>query len=367
MTCIFKCGVAMSRVLACLVSLAPLALLIGTAMPAMAQPAVQQGTYKPAERGECKRDYPLYPAKEQSRWTEGWVDLRFTVTVDGKVQDIVIANQMGRGDFAPHTMTWLSDCQFSPALRNGQPVQALNVFQRVFFMINKKSQGASPELARRLRAVDDLLQQAQPEKAMADLDAIDKDSTYLYEMVNIMARRAQAMALMNKPDIALLYLRQLRSSENDMPLREQAWLRRLALRLALAQGLYREAKDIAGRIRDIGDRDGDEQMTRSLAALTALAESPDAISLTGRVPAECQPEICSSERPVWRYRPVRRTISLDNVQGELDSVEAQCDSRTFRAKAVAGVTWTIPASWGDCTIEVSGKAGSTFTLIDENI
>lgn len=344
-----------------------LVVLTVAAQAVMAQPTVHQATYKPAERGECKRDYPLYPAKERQRWTEGWVDLRFTVTVDGKVQDIVIANQMGRGDFGPHTVTWLSECQFSPALRNGKPVQALNVFQRVFFMIDKNSQGASPELARRLRAVDDLLQQGQPEKAMTDLAEINKDSTYLYEMVNIMARRAQAMALMNKPDIALLYLRQLRSSENDLPPREQAWLRRLALRLALAQGLYLEAKEIAGRIRDLGDRDGDEPMTRSLAALAALAESPNAISVTGRVPAECQPEICSSERPGWRYRPVRRTISLDNVQGELDSVEAQCDSRTFRAKAVAGVTWTIPASWGDCTIEVSGQPGSKFTLIDENV
>lgn len=344
-----------------------LALLVGSPMPATAQPAVQQASYKPAERGECKRDYPLYPAKERERWTEGWVDLRFTVTVDGTVQDVVIANQMGRGEFGPHTVNWLTECRYSPALRNGQPVQALNVFQRVFFMIDKKSQGASPELARRLRAVDDLLEQGQAEKAMSDLADISKDSTYLYEMLNIMARRAQAMALMNKPYTAFLYLRQLRSSENDLPLREQAWLRRLALRLALAQGFYLEAKEIAGRIKDLGDRDGDDRLVKSLATLTALTMSPEAISVTGRVPAECQPEICSADHPVWSYRPVRRTISLDNVQGELTSVEARCDARTFRAKADAGVTWTIPASWGECNIVVSGKPGSSFTLIDETI
>ncbi|MBP7336083.1 energy transducer TonB [Niveispirillum sp.] len=344
-----------------------LALLIGATAPAFAQPAVQQGTYKPAERGECQREYPLYPAKERERWTEGWVDLRFTVTVDGAVKDVIIANQMGRGDFGPHTVKWLLECKYSPAQRNGKPVQALNVFQRVFFMIDKTSQGASPELGRRLRAVDDLLEQGQAEKAMTSLADISKDSTYLYEMVNILARRAQAMALMNKPDIALLYLRQLRSSENDLPLREQAWLRRLALRLALAQGLYLEAKEIAARTKGLGERDGDERLMKSLATLTDLVASPTAISVTGRVPAECEPEICSPEKPVWSYRPVRRTLSLDNIQGELDSVEAQCDARTFQAKAVAGVTWTIPASWGVCTIVVSGKPGSTFTLIDENI
>ncbi|MFV3128612.1 energy transducer TonB [Niveispirillum sp. KHB5.9] len=343
-----------------------LGLLIGAAAPAAAQLPVQQGIYVRAKLAECARNLS-YPMAEQVSGTEGWIDLRFTVTADGKVQDLVINNQMGRGDFGKHTVEWMSKCEFTPARRDGKPVEARNVFHRVFFYLEKRNKGASLELVRRLRAVDDLLEQGQPEQAMSDLSEISDDSKYLYEMVHVMARRAQAMAVMNKPDIALLYLRQLHNSESHQPPREQAWVRRLALRLALVQGFYLEAKGIAEQIKDLGEKDGDDRLIKELDSLSALAASKVAIAVSGRVPAECQPEICSPERPVWRYRPIRRTISLANVQGELDSVEAQCDARTFRAKADGGVTWTIPASWGECTIEVSGKPGSTFSLVDEDI
>lgn len=337
-----------------------------TGLSVQAQPPVQQGTYTPPKRGECGRELPAYPLKERDNWTEGWVDLRFDVTADGKVQDVAVDYQMGRGDFAKHTAKWLEGCQFEPAKRNGAPVEARNQSQRFYFRLEAAGRGASTEIIRQLRAVDDLLEQGKSAEAMAALDNVSKDSRYLYEMVHIMARRALAMAISGNVDLAILYLQQVRYSDIYLGPREQGWLRRLTLRLALSQGLYHDANDAAEKIEKLGDKDDDAPLVAALDGVRKAVEAGTPLSVGGRIPSECRPEICSAE-PSWSYRPVRRTISLTDVKGELDRVEARCDARTFTAKADADVTWTIPASWGQCTVRVVGKPGSSFRVIDENV
>lgn len=336
-------------------------------LSAQAQPAVQQGTYTPPKRSECERDLPAYPLKERDNWTEGWVDLRFDVTADGKAQDVTADYQMGRGDFARHTVKWLEGCQFEPAKRNGTAVEARNQFQRVYFRISAADPGASPEIIRRLRAIDALLEQGKADEAMRELDVASKDSRFLYEMVHIMARRAQAMAVAGKVDLAILYLQQVRYSDIYLSPREQGWFRRLTLRLALSQGLYHDAVDAAKTIKDLGKKDADKDLISALERMRQAVEDETPISVDGRIPSECRPEICSAEQPSWRYRPVRRTISLTDVKGQLDRVVARCDARTFTAKADPDVTWTIPASWGECSVSIFGTPGSTFRIIDENV
>ncbi|GGE87356.1 energy transducer TonB [Niveispirillum cyanobacteriorum] len=332
-----------------------------------AQPAVKQGTYTPPKRSECGRDLPAYPLKERDNWTEGWVDLRFDVTADGKAQNVTVDYQMGRGDFAKHTAKWLEGCQFEPASRDGMPVEARNQSQRFYFRLESANPGAGPEIIRRLRAVDTLLDQGKADEAMAELDKASKDSRFLYEMVHIMGRRAQAMAIAGKVDLAILYLQQVRYSDTFLGPREQGWVRRLTLRLALSQDLYRDAVDAAETIKDLGDKDADKVLTSALERMRKAVEDETPIGVDGRIPSECRPEICSTEQPSWRYRPVRRTISLTDVKGQLDRVEARCDARTFSAKAEPDVTWTIPASWGECSVSIFGTPGSTFRIIDENV
>lgn len=344
-----------------------LLLVVASTSAAATPTTVEQGSYVGPKRGACASDLPLYPLRERENWTEGWVDLRFTVTVDGKVQDVVTDTQMGRGKFGEHTVKWLESCQFEPAKRNGLPVEAHNRSQRFLYRITDSEPGARPEIVRRLNAVDVLLKNDQTEQALSDLDKIEDDSQLLYEMIHVTARRALAMAKAGKPDIALLYAKQLRDDDKSLAPRERMVVQRLKLQLALAGGLYLDAKDAAEHVDQFGRQVGDEDLMERLTGLgKAFADDAPPVAVAGRIPAECHPEICSVDNPAWTYRPVRRTISLAEVNGELDKIRALCDGRTFTAKAEADVTWTIPASWGACRVSVTGKPGSTFRLIDEN-
>lgn len=67
----------------------------------------------------------------------------------------------------------------------------------------------------------------------------------------------------------------------------------------------------------------------------------------------------------WSHALTSRTFTLGKVQGRIRELQIACDKtapRTLDYKADA--EWTIPDSWGACTLEVSAKRGTTFALYE---
>jgi hypothetical protein len=62
---------------------------------------------------------------------------------------------------------------------------------------------------------------------------------------------------------------------------------------------------------------------------------------------------------------LRRSFSIENVHGRVDTVEVRCTRRNARYDSVSGEhTWTIPSSWGDCGAYVKGEPGTTFVVYE---
>lgn len=67
----------------------------------------------------------------------------------------------------------------------------------------------------------------------------------------------------------------------------------------------------------------------------------------------------------WRHALTSRTFTLGNVQGRIRELQLACDQtapKTLDYKADA--EWTVPESWGACTLEVSAKRNTTFALYE---
>ena len=65
-------------------------------------------------------DYPIDAARKK---IEGWVDLEFTVNVDGSVRDTVIRNAQPAGVFDHAASAALAQWRFAPVLRDNKPVE----------------------------------------------------------------------------------------------------------------------------------------------------------------------------------------------------------------------------------------------------
>jgi TonB family protein len=65
---------------------------------------------------------PAYPAKAQGKKLEGWVDLEFTVSEAGKVQDVAVRAASTPGVFEDAAVKAVSQWRYQPILRDARPV-----------------------------------------------------------------------------------------------------------------------------------------------------------------------------------------------------------------------------------------------------
>jgi protein TonB len=65
---------------------------------------------------------PSYPAKAQGKKTEGWVDVEFTVSEAGKVQDVAVRATSIPGVFEDAAVKAVSQWRYQPILRDARPV-----------------------------------------------------------------------------------------------------------------------------------------------------------------------------------------------------------------------------------------------------
>jgi protein TonB len=78
---------------------------------------------------------PEYPARALRQRTEGWVELEFTVNVDGNTENVKVTNaQPRRGEFDREAIRAVQQWKFRPQITDGKPVSTV-VRQRLNFTL----------------------------------------------------------------------------------------------------------------------------------------------------------------------------------------------------------------------------------------
>jgi hypothetical protein len=66
----------------------------------------------------------------------------------------------------------------------------------------------------------------------------------------------------------------------------------------------------------------------------------------------------------WKHALTSRTFTVAKVQGRIRELHIDCDKTTKALDYKADAEWTVPESWGECTLEVSARRGTTFALYE---
>lgn len=66
----------------------------------------------------------------------------------------------------------------------------------------------------------------------------------------------------------------------------------------------------------------------------------------------------------WSHPLGSRTFTLAAVAGRIRGLRVECDETDARLDYEEALDWTIPPSWGECTLHVSAKRGTTFALYE---
>ncbi len=82
-----------------------------------------------------KRVNPSYPSQALRARTEGWVELSFTITASGDVEDVAVVDAEPRRVFDREATRALAQWKFTPRIEGGKPVAA-KARQRLSFTLN---------------------------------------------------------------------------------------------------------------------------------------------------------------------------------------------------------------------------------------
>ncbi|WP_143270889.1 energy transducer TonB [Azospirillum sp. RU37A] len=332
-----------------------------------ARAAEEEEEEKPQKRIICDRK-GNYPTALVDDSREGWVDLRFTMKADGSFTDVEVISAFGEPYFAETAQKAMSTCRYEhPELIAPAGQEARNLRTRYYFRLEPPSKGSTETVYVRLKEAQRLLKDGQVDAAEAALLRVEKNSRNLYEFSHLMIMRAAVAVARGNSSLALSYLDGISENKRFIEKREFSQLLRMRLSLELQEGHYVDAQRTADEMAEKSPRDGDEKLLAGLANLKKLVTSGSPFSVSGQIPVNCHPAFCEPDKPEWSYAPYNRTVSLADIQGQLDTVFLRCNKKTMTAKAEAGITWTIPKSWGQCEVHVLGKPGTKFTLIDETL
>lgn len=68
----------------------------------------------------------------------------------------------------------------------------------------------------------------------------------------------------------------------------------------------------------------------------------------------------------WSHALSARTFTIAGVDGRIRGMRVDCAETSARLEYEEALDWTIPQSWGACSLHVNAKRGTTFALYEFN-
>jgi hypothetical protein len=110
-----------------------------------------------------------------------------------------------------------------------------------------------------------------------------------------------------------------------------------------------------------GKRKVNEVLAARAAEIEALVDGETDLVTRAAIYNPCD---CDEGKPLWYYKPARRTFSFANLSGNVESFEARCENQRIQGAVEAGTEWTLAPEWGSCRVFVFGDDEATFEFVE---
>jgi TonB family protein len=327
-------------------------------------PGAELGTYLGPV--PIERTAPYYPFESVRDGKEGWVDVSFIISPDGKVVEPMIEDSTGVRVFEAAALKAVKNWRYKPATLNGEPVEQSMTRTIIRFEIPGYPKAARPNLVAAYRKIQDHLNKRELDQAKALLDDLESagrvnlyEDAWFWWLEYLYMDAAGGTSPEQQSEVLT---RAIGSDDNYLlpdPL-VMCTVRLFTLRVRAQQ--YASALSLAERLGKNKEAKKSQYYTQAVAAMDGTKREIDAL-VAGETTIKVDAKIGGFD--YWVHGLLRRSFSITDINGELDAVEVRCSKRNARYDSVAGEhTWTIPASWGNCGAYIKGTPGTTFAFYE---
>lgn len=305
---------------------------------------------------------------DSSFQSDAWLVYTYSIGADGKVVDATIQSSNGVREVEEEVLRQVNAMRFSPALRDGEPVQ-VSADPVIFTWILDKPRKMTP-------LFEEMYLEAWSKFSEEDFDGAFDIAVQLknfpgrnsYEDVKF---QILAASLANRWDDTAAELQHLNrvvelqtladANNFQHPYVEDAQYLRILSRIQTLQLERMMLADAGDTLVRIHARGAGSQLVLDAAAQYAKAERefkarPDVTVLGELLP------IYRGGPGGWKTGLSRTDFSISDVKGRIGAVFLTCKQGEIQLRYPSNSKWRVPEGWGGCKIDVSGKAGSRFIL-----
>ena len=334
-----------------------LALCFAFATTAAAEPPPATSTLTTAKA--LKRKNPRYPMTAMYGWKEGWVHVSYCIGVDGAVADPVIEESSGIKEFEREVLRVMPGWKYTPALRDGVPVEQCEASVLMTFSIAGGVLGARSAFVREWKALYAKIEAGDLDGASAALDVLRPENNYENARIamarsRIAEERGDREAQLDAVHAALRFPQHIEKKLASKMRRLRFGLELTTHEFAAALASFKELEERDANVLNDAERKAGDQ-------LRTLIASEGAIATPGKLERRCHQDNGS---PLWTVGMLRREFSFSEATGSLERFELRCKGKRFSSPFSLESAWKIPESWGDCTLFVFGDEGATLKLVE---
>ena len=305
---------------------------------------------------------PNYPGHTVRRGQEGWVWVSYVVSAAGRAIDPIIMDSSGGAGFEAAIRDAMEKWRFEP------PASAAEIPGNIVTVrseIRRGRDAATSNFIRRYRRIVTNLNFEEYAEARKLVDeSYELGGWNLYESAMLW-----------------LMIGRVEGAEGDFVGKLEGYRRALAIGTRRAIG-GDDRRELLSRIFELEDQFGQyasavrtfkqlEKEANNSAEIAkfgprakeilALIKGSETLSARATIYNPCD---CDAGRPLWTYRPARRTFSFANLSGNVISFEARCETKRIRGNVEEGPSWTLAPEWGSCRVFVFGENGASFDFVE---
>jgi len=311
-----------------------------------------QGAVQPP--APIEQPTPEAPTTDLDTPLEGWVKVRYSVLADGTTADVRAIDKMPPGLSERALVSAISRWRFSPATQGGDAIEWHNNEAVITFVAEEVPSEVSARFARAYDEVGQSIAEQDYDRAARRSARLLDTAAGLRELA--LAQTQAAVVHLATSDLHSAYAALVRATDPRIPgLTPEELGVALQYRFVAETQLGRivEALGTFARLDQLGTvADGDPIAQQASAIEQALA-GDGAIAVEARV----------DDAP-WMHVVSRRTFAITVADGQVSGIQVECDRRKTELEFQPDVEWSLPETWGSCTLFVDGRRGTTFSLYE---
>lgn len=312
-----------------------------------------------------ERKNPQYPVQAARAAREGWVTVSYVIDAEGKVQDPIIEDYAGDRSFKRAAMSAIEDWQFLPAMKNGEPTQQCHQAVRIDFTMDGVNTGATRKFIVNYKEAEEYLKNDEIEKAEQAVEKLKSgkyrnryENAWIWNLDASIANKLQDMprelASIKRTIASAASHKKANRTFDDKYL---GYLHQRKFVLEVNQVYFADALNTAKEIEALDN--GEELIAAIEGTVGQVKEYIDS-------KANLFVEGVLTEDSSFFHLLVRNKFAFTEIQGNLETVEVRCESHREKFTVAEGFIWSIPESWGQCRVLVSGDSGTRFALVEVN-